>query len=100
MNVVRILLAAFCIAAGLLVDGCTSSSKFVDGTSVQLGAYVPWEQNLYGVELVSYINGCAVKTSSNVLFTVQRDYCATNTYLWGMVETRETTHTSVETKKR
>ena len=32
--------------------GCTSSSKFVDGTAVSVGAYVPWEQNLYGVELI------------------------------------------------
>lgn len=99
MNVVRILLAALCIAAGLLVDGCTSTSKWIEGTHLALGAYIPYESNLYGVELCQYLNGCYVRSSSNTTFTAQRDYCATNSYLWGMVETRETTHTQVETKK-
>lgn len=83
----------------LLLAGCTSSSRFVEGTSVQLGAYVPWESNLYGVELVSYVNGCAVKTSSNMNFKVERTYNATNEYLWGMVKTREKTDTKVEVTK-
>lgn len=84
--------------AAMLAAGCASSSKFVEGTSVQLGAYVPWESNLYGVELVSYVNGCALKASSNLNFKVTRQYAATNSYLWGAVETREATKTAVETK--
>lgn len=42
----------FTLALVLGLWGCTSSSKFVDGTAVSVGAYVPWEQNLYGVELI------------------------------------------------
>ena len=87
------------LATLLLLTGCTSNSRFVEGTSVQLGAYVPWESNLYGVELVSYVNGCAVKTSSNMTFKVERVYNATNEYLWGAVKTQEHTDTRVEVTK-
>lgn len=83
----------------VLLAGCKSNNRFVEGTSVQLGAYVPWESNLYGVELVSYVNGCAVKTSSNMNFKVERSYNATNEYLWGMVKTREQTDTKIEVTK-
>ena len=83
----------------VLLAGCKSNNRFVEGTSVQLGAYVPWESNLYGVELVSYVNGCAVKTSSNMNFKVERSYNATNEYLWGMVKTREQTDTKIEVSK-
>lgn len=83
----------------VLLAGCKSNNRFVEGMSVQLGAYVPWESNLYGVELVSYVNGCAVKTSSNMNFKVERSYNATNEYLWGMVKTREQTDTKIEVSK-
>ena len=83
----------------LVIAGCKSNSRFVEGTSVQLGAYVPWESNLYGVELVSYVNGCMVKTPSNMAFKVERTYNATNEYLWGMVKTRECTETKIETSR-
>lgn len=91
----RRLLFTLALVLGLL--GCSTSSRFVDGTAVTVGAYIPWEQNLYGVELVSYVNGSMLKTSSNVVFSIERDFCATNTYLWGMLETRECTKTKVTT---
>jgi hypothetical protein len=84
------------LAALLLVCGCFSGHRYVEGTSLQLGAYVPWESNLYGVELVSYVNGCVVKGTTNQAMRIERTYNATNSYFWGMVETREHTQTSVE----
>ena len=82
----------------VLLAGCTSNSRFVEGTSVQLGAYVPWDSTIYGVELVSYVNGCALKTSSNMCFKVERTYNATNEYLWGAAKTQEHTDTKIEVK--
>ena len=82
-----------------LLAGCVHGNRYVEGTSLQLGAYVPWESNLYGVELVSYVNGCALKTSSNICFEVQRNFCATNEYLWGMVKTIEKSDTKIKTTK-
>ena len=86
------------LAAILLLCGCGAGHKYVEGTSLQLGAYVPWESNIYGVELVSYVSGCVVRGATNQAVTIEREYAATNTYFWGMVETRETTRTTVEGK--
>lgn len=90
----------FLVLVTLVVFGCSSTQRYIEGTSVQIGAYVPWESNLYGVELVSYINGCSLKASSNTAFRIQREYCATNSYLWGAVQTQERTKTEVEAKKK
>lgn len=87
------------LIACILLAGCTSNSRFVDGTLVQLGAYIPWESNLYGVELVSYVSGCALKASSNMCFSIEREYVATNSYLWGAVQTRERTNIKVDATK-
>lgn len=86
--------------AMLLLAGCTSNSKYIEGTSLQLGAYVPWESNLYGVELVSYVNGCILKTSSNTCFTVDRSFNATNEYFWGMVKTVERSDTKASVSRQ
>lgn len=83
-------------AAMLLLGGCASVPSYVEGTSLQLGAYVPVNSNLYGVELLSYVSGCVVKGTTNQTLTVEREYSATNSYFWGMVETRETTNTKVK----
>lgn len=87
------------LAICLLLVGCKANSRVVDGTSVQLGAYVPWDSNLYGLEIVSYVNGCAMKTSSNMNFKIERSYTATNEYLWGAVKTREHTDMKIEANK-
>lgn len=82
----------------LLLCGCTSQTKFVEGTSVQLGAYVPWQSNLYGVELLSYINGCVVRTPTNMCYEIERQYTATNSWMWGMLESVESSDTKVKLK--
>jgi len=54
------------LSAMLFIAGCTTSSKFVSGTHLALGAYVPGtEGELYGIEIVNYLNGCMVRSSSN-----------------------------------
>ena len=68
----------------------------VEGTSIQLGAYLPFEGNLYGVELVSYVNGLKLQTSSNQSFQVSRTYAATNDWIWGMMKTVESSDTSIQ----
>ena len=80
----------------VLFQGCSSSKKLVEGTSIQLGAYLPFEGNLYGVELVSYVNGLKIQASSNQSFQVSRTYAATNDWLWGMMKTVESSDTSIQ----
>lgn len=78
--------------------GCCSSQKMVEGTTINLGAYIPWENSLYGVELISYVNGIKVNVASNSTMTVERTHSATNSWGWGLLISSEFSKTKVETK--
>ena len=80
----------------VLCQGCSTQQKAVEGTSVQLGAYLPFDGNLYGIELMSYVNGLKIQASSNQSFQVSRTYNATNDWLWGMMKTVESSDTSIQ----
>ena len=86
------------IAACALLAGCTSQPKYVEGTSLTLGAYIPWGGNLYGIELLSYVSGAVVKVPSNTVYEIQRRHCATNSWMWGMMDTTESTTTKLQLK--
>ncbi len=83
----------------LALAGCAGSPKFVEGTSVQLGAYVPWNSNLYGVELLSYVNGCVVRVPTNGTYEITRRHASTNDWCWGMLKTVELTDTTIKLVK-
>ena len=80
----------------VLCQGCSTQQKVVEGTSIQLGAYLPFDGNLYGIELMSYVNGLKIQASSNQSFQVSRTYNATNDWLWGMMKTVESSDTSIQ----
>lgn len=79
----------------LVLSGCVSGQRYVEGTHITLGAYVPVEDRLYGVELMSFTSGIYLTTTNNCL-KCEREHCATNSYLWGMVETKEWSRTKIE----
>lgn len=80
----------------VLCQGCSTQQKIVEGTSIQLGAYLPFDGNLYGIELVSYVNGMKLQTSTNHSFQVSRTYNSTNDWLWGMMKNVESSDTSIQ----
>lgn len=80
----------------VLCQGCSTQQKAVEGTSIQLGAYLPFDGNLYGIELMSYVNGLKIQASSNQSFQVSRTYYSTNDWLWGMMKTVESSDTSIQ----
>ena len=80
----------------VLCQGCSTQQKVVEGTSIQLGAYIPFDGNLYGIELMSYVNGLKIQASSNQSFQVSRTYNSTNDWLWGMMKTVESSDTSIK----
>ena len=86
------------IALCILLAGCSSSPKIVEGTSVTLGAYLPWDGNLYGVELMSYVSGTVVKVPTNVCYEIQRRHSVTNDWGWGLLKSVEATETNVRFK--
>lgn len=86
----------FAVIIAALAIGCQTASKYVEGTLTQVGAYLPIDGTVYGMEVVNYLNGCKVTSVSNLPFKVDRTYSSSNSYLWGMVTTAERTHTKVE----
>ena len=80
----------------VLCQGCSTQQKVVEGTSIQLGAYIPFDGNLYGIELMSYVNGLKIQASSNQSFQVSRTYNSTNDWLWGMMKTSEGSDTKIQ----
>ena len=89
---VRLLVMLACA----LFLGCTSQPKYLEGTSISLGAYIPWSGSIYGLELLNYTNGAVVKGPSNIVYEIQRNHSATNRWCWGMLETVEHTDTKIK----
>lgn len=88
--------AVLAIALMMLVGGCRHGAAFVDGTRFRFGVYVPVDGQLYGLQILEYINGTAcVTTNSNM--SVTRSHAATNSYL-GAVHTVERTETSARVR--
>ena len=83
------------LAVLLLLAGCCSAPRYVEGTTIQLGAYVPLDGNLYGVELASYVSGCVVTLYTNAQAEITREYCATNSWFWGALHSVESSETRV-----
>ena len=81
------------LAVSLILCGCAQTPRLVEGTSLQLGAYIPYEGGLYGVEIASYVNGCVVRTGTNTACEITREHTATNSWFWGVFESRERSKT-------
>jgi len=75
--------------------GCASQPKYVEGTSISLGAYIPWDGQMYGLELLNYTNGTVVKVPSNTVYEIRRNHSATNDWCWGLLKSIEHTDTKI-----
>lgn len=82
----------------LLMLGCATGSKYVEGTHIALGAYIPYESSLYGVELMQYLNGISITCQTNNVLKVEHYATSKNTWMWGMLESTTTTYTKGEVK--
>ena len=80
----------------VICSGCSSNPRYVEGTNLSLGAYLPIDGQLMGIELANYLNGCSVRTSSNQSFNVSRTYNATNEWAWGLLTTIEGSETKIQ----
>ena len=80
----------------LLCQGCSTSPRYIEGNHLSLGAYLPIDGQIMGVELVNYLNGCSVRTISNQAFNVSRTYCSTNSWGWGLLTTVEGSDTKIQ----
>ena len=80
----------------VLFQGCSTNPRYVEGTNLSLGAYLPVDGQLIGIEVVNYLNGCSIRTSTNQSFQVSRTHCSTNSWGWGLLTTVEGSDTSIQ----
>ena len=88
-----------CMVAFLLLCqiGCTSNLRYCEGTSTQIGIYVPISGQIYGLQCLNYLNGCVVNANSNQTMTVEREFSSTNSY-FGCIQTIEWSKTKIDVK--
>lgn len=83
--------------AALILCGCLSKSTvYTEGSKATVGAYIPYDGTVMGCQIVSCLSGVSFSTTNGNV-SVSREHSATNSYLWGMVETVEATHTRIAT---
>lgn len=82
----------------LFFAGCTTSTRYVEGTSTSLGTYIPYDGTVYGLEIVQYLSGCKVVCPTNQAMKVEREFCSSNSY-FGIVHTTEKSKTKVDVQK-
>lgn len=87
------------LVALLAVAGCKTGPRYVDGQMLQLGLYVPTSDGLVGLQVMNWLSGVEVTSTTNMPFRIERDYSATNSYL-GVVNINEHVHTSIESKNK
>jgi hypothetical protein len=85
--------------SGALTDGCVSKGPvFLNGTQVSLGAYVPWNGNIYGLELMNFTTGTYMRFPTNTAFKVDHTAGVTNNWAFGMLESVNSSKTKADAK--
>ena len=85
--------------SGALTDGCASKGPvFLNGTQVSLGAYIPWDGQMYGVELMSFTTGTYMRFPTNTAFKVDHAASVTNNWCFGMLESVNSSKTKADAK--
>ena len=82
------------VVLSLLLAGCASRTTYTQGTSLAVGAYIPFEGNLYGCEIASYLSGCRVSAPTNMSVTISRESVSSNSW-FGVIKSVSTTDTTV-----
>lgn len=86
------------VLVACLLVGCYSTPSFKDGTITSLGAYLPWDGQMYGVQLINYTNGCVVRVPTNVCYEIERKHSVTNDWCFGLLKSIESSDTKVKLK--
>ena len=83
--------------AVLILCGCVSESTlYTEGSKATAGAYIPYDGQMMGCQIVSCLSGVTFSTTNGNV-SISREHSATNSYIWGMVETVESGKTRITT---
>lgn len=81
----------------MILCGCLSKSTlYTEGTKTIVGAYIPYDGQIMGCQIVSCLSGVTFSTTNGNV-SITREHSSTNSYLWGMVETVEFGKTEIST---
>ena len=83
----------------LMLYGCVfKQPMMLEGTSLRLGCYIPWDGQMYGLEVMSFMSGTLITTQTNDTPSIEHSSSSTNSWLWGMLDSVEHTCSSVKFK--
>lgn len=88
-------IAGLIAALVILLTGCSTRQSITEGTSTAIGLYIPMEGSIYGAEIVSYLSGMKISTTSNHTMHVEREFASTNSY-FGIITTTEHSKTKAD----
>lgn len=78
----------------LLAAGCLGrvENTYVEGTSFQVGLYIPLNGTLYGIQMVNFLSGKRIVCPTNGSFKVESEHFMSNSALgvFDIVEDNET----------
>lgn len=80
----------------LFAAGCLGrvQNTYVEGTSFQIGIYVPLNGTLYGIQMVNFLSGKRIVCPTNGPFKVESKHSMTNSTL-GVFDIAENNETKV-----
>ena len=76
--------------------GCSSQGRYLEGSHLGLGIYIPTEGEMIGFNVADWLSGISMKCPTNQTMTIEREFSVTNSY-FGVVHTHENTKTKITT---
>ena len=58
----------FVTLALICMLGCSHQQKFVEGSLTQIGLMIPYNGQLFGIQLVSHLDGVSIQADTNSVF--------------------------------
>lgn len=86
----------FLLAVAMCCGGCTAyrGGKVVDGSNIEVGMTIPGTE--WNINFLSYTGGAKICGNDGTAITVTNTTAETNSYFFGMVETRRRTKLTAE----
>ena len=66
-----------------LLIGCRQfdQNTYIEGTSLTIGLYVPYDGTIYGIQAVNYLSGKKIQCQTNTNFKVSSEHSISNNIL-------------------
>ena len=64
----------------LFISGCnlTPRNEYIEGTSLSLGLYIPYNGHIYGIQALNYLSGKRITANTNQFPKIKSEHIITN----------------------